>query len=138
MGDVDWSKRSYPGYGGANAFTSMGDVDWGKRGVGAARSFAVDDDNDLNKVKRARGLYRSWLSRGNSPGIRQSRYHLVVFLVSSDVSSFSSYSISFIVLFPISKYFYRGFLSRFCVPNRRCQFSILCAQFCACPCRKYN
>lgn len=72
MGDVDWVKRSYPGYGGANAFSSMGDVDWGKRsGVGAARNFGVDD-NDHNTEKRARGLYHSWLSRGNRPAYQ---YH---------------------------------------------------------------
>ncbi len=71
MGDVDWSKRSYPGYGGADAFSGMGDVDWGKRSVGAARGFGVDDDNDHNQDKRAMGLYRSWLSRG----INRRRYH---------------------------------------------------------------
>ena len=91
MGDVDWVKRSYPGYGGANAFSSMGDVDWGKRsGVGAARNFGVDD-NDHNTEKRARGLYHSWLSRGNRPGIRQIRYQLVIILMSTEVSSPSSY-----------------------------------------------
>ena len=68
MGDVDWSKRSYGGYyGGANAFSSMGDVDWSKRSVGSAQQFGMKD-------KRASGLYRSWLSRQNSPGIGQSRY----------------------------------------------------------------
>ena len=66
MGDVDWSKRSYGGYG-ADAFSSMGDVDWSKRSVGAAHQFGMKD-------KRSSGLYRSWLSRQNSPGIGQSRY----------------------------------------------------------------
>lgn len=59
MGDVDWSKRSYGGYG-ADAFSSMGDVDWSKRSVGAAHQFGMKD-------KRSSGLYRSWLSRQNSP-----------------------------------------------------------------------
>jgi len=72
MGDVDWSKRSYPGYAGADSYSAMGDVDWGKRGVGAARSFAINEDNGHNKDKRARGLYRSWLSRGNAPAYQ---YH---------------------------------------------------------------
>lgn len=72
MGDVDWSKRSYPGYGGEHRFSSMGDVDWSKRSVGAARNFGIDDDNGHNTDKRARGLYRSWLSRGNSPAYQ---YH---------------------------------------------------------------
>ena len=72
MGDVDWSKRSYGGYyGGADAFSSMGDVDWSKRSVGPAHQFGSD-----SKDKRAGGLYRSWLSRQNSPGIGQSRYHV--------------------------------------------------------------
>jgi len=63
MGDVDWSKRSYGGYyGGADAFSSMGDVDWSKRSVGPAHQFGSD-----SKDKRAGGLYRSWLSRQNSP-----------------------------------------------------------------------
>jgi len=70
MGDVDWSKRSYGGYyGGADAFSSMGDVDWSKRSVGSAQQFGMKD-------KRASGLYRSWLSRQNSPGIGQTyAYH---------------------------------------------------------------
>ena len=79
MGDVDWSKRGYPGYGGANAFSSMGDVDWGKRSIGGARQFGDIEDTGNNKVKRAGGLYRSWLSGGRGPGIRQSTYQLVVF-----------------------------------------------------------
>lgn len=72
MGDVGWDKRSYPGYGGAEAFSGMGDVDWGKRnGVAAARSFGLDDHN---KDKRGMGgLYRSFLSRGNRPVYQQ--YH---------------------------------------------------------------
>ena len=77
MGDVDWSKRAWPGYEGANAFSSMGDVDWSKRSsVGGARQFGPfsfgDDGN--NRDKRTRGLYRNWLAGGTSPGIRQSTY----------------------------------------------------------------
>ena len=89
MGDVDWSKRSYPGYGGANAFSSMGDVDWRKRSVGAARQFG--DDEDHEKVKKAGGLYRNWLSGGYKPGIRQSTYQLVVFSCHR-ACEYSSYS----------------------------------------------
>ena len=83
MGDVDWSKRSYGGYfGGADAFSSMGDVDWGKRSVGPAHQFGSG-----NKDKRSSGLYRNWLSRQNSPGIAQSRYHLLSISLSFDVST---------------------------------------------------
>ena len=89
MGDVDWAKRSYYGYyGGPDAFSSMGDVDWSKRSaVGAALRFGIDGDPALPKDKRSRGLYRSWLSRGNSPGIRQSMYYLYHFgVVKPDVN----------------------------------------------------
>merc|ERR1712226_1761168 len=74
MGDVDWAKRSdYGYYGGPDAFSSMGDVDWSKRSaVGAALRFGIDGNHGLSKEKRSRGLYRSWLSRGNSPGYQ---YH---------------------------------------------------------------
>jgi hypothetical protein len=66
MGDVDWSKRW-----DTSAYTSMGDVDWTKRnGVGSARQFG-DDDGSL-KDKRARGLYRTWLSKVNKPAYQ---YH---------------------------------------------------------------
>ena len=81
MGDVDWSKRSYGGYfGGPDAFSSMGDVDWSKRSVGPAHQFGSD-----NKEKRSSGLYRNWLSRQNSPGIAQSRYHVLSMSLSLDV-----------------------------------------------------
>jgi len=78
MGDVDWAKRSYYGYyGEPDAYSSMGDVDWGKRSAAAAaRQFGSDEDIGYSKNKRARGLYRSWLSRGNSPVYQSiSPYH---------------------------------------------------------------
>ena len=85
MGDVDWSKRW-----DTSAYTSMGDVDWTKRnGVGSARQFG-DDDGSL-KDKRARGLYRTWLSKVNKPGMQQNKIPSIHFFIKCQTFKFCSF-----------------------------------------------